>query len=144
PAERAIGEGSHPVFPAPWQNVALCLPLEEVEWRLGRGFPRNPAEAVHGCDREVGNANLTDLPGLLKIKERFGRFFIGGIEIRPMDLVKIYIVGTQSLKGKLNLRKYLFPGRVAEQGIAALFKACFCCQDHLVPAAAFGNRSSNY
>src|SRR5215467_6927869 len=88
-AQRAIGEGSHRVFPAPWQNVLLCLAFEEVERRLVRGEGRNPAEPFHCFNGVVGNANLTDLPSLLKIKESLGRLFIGGVQIRPMDLVKI-------------------------------------------------------
>src|SRR5215467_1410322 len=95
-AERAIGEGSHRVFPAPWQNVLLCLPFEKVERRLGRGERGNAAEVLHGFDGVVGDANRTDLSGLLKIKKSLGGFFIGGNQIRPMDLVKINIVGAQA------------------------------------------------
>src|SRR5215208_5637774 len=142
PGEQPVGQRSVDEDPdAVLGGVGECLLLdvapEEVVGRLQAVDLAPFLELGHLLDAEVRDADVADLTLLDHLVQGPGGLLEGGVEVRPVDLVEVYVIGAQETQGFLDALPEPLGARVAEQLLPLHPQAPLGCQDYLVPAVLY-------
>src|SRR3984893_97213 len=106
---RAPGDDADPLGRAKWQHFALLLAVEQVHEVLHAdeagpavtfGNPKSPGELPR---MHRGPADITDLPGLDDVVERFEGLLDWGAIIPAVDLIEVDVIGAEAPQAGVDL-----------------------------------------
>src|SRR5262245_62793162 len=114
-AERRIGHNRHAVLLTPWQHAALNAAVADtVRELIGRAAIalRNTEEVLHVTDREIGNSPGANLACRAQfLKHGHGVRDVGDA-IRPMQEIKIEMIGAEALETRFTGARNAIAGHV--------------------------------